>query len=298
MTSFRRAVKIILMKKIYLYIFLVLMFSVFTSHSFAETKIKYKTYKKLPCKFNGAILATSANASLERSKRCKESKNKGYEGKKGTSIWIERGTPVFAITNMKLLVAKDRSAKKRCTILNESHKKTGCDIIYDDIELLFEDKSGNHILYYHLKETPFVPGFGKGKCERPEEFGTETEKRSPQFCGGFLNSFEENNFEVKKGDLIGFSGTTGSNQKGDPHISLGVSVKYEDFSSKNKKLCKIKRENNKECKQTYKPISCYDNRCWVAAEDYFKWENYPTDSDAFLLPIMSKKYLKEIGYKN
>ena len=44
------------------------MFSVFTSHSFAETKIKYKTYKKLPCKFNGAILATSANASLERSK--------------------------------------------------------------------------------------------------------------------------------------------------------------------------------------------------------------------------------------
>ena len=48
------------------------MFSVFTSNSFAETKIKYKTYKKLPCKFNGAILATSANASLERSKRCKD----------------------------------------------------------------------------------------------------------------------------------------------------------------------------------------------------------------------------------
>ena len=27
------------------------------------------------------------------------------------------------------------------------------------------------------------------------------------------------------------------------------------------------------------------------------WENYPKNPNAFLLPIMSKKYLKEIGYK-
>lgn len=26
------------------------------------------------------------------------------------------------------------------------------------------------------------------------------------------------------------------------------------------------------------------------------WENYPKNPNAFLLPIMSKKYLKEIGY--
>ena len=26
------------------------------------------------------------------------------------------------------------------------------------------------------------------------------------------------------------------------------------------------------------------------------WENYPKNPKAFLLPIMSKKYLKEIGY--
>ena len=277
---------------------IVLTFPFFTANSFAETKIKYKTYKKLPCNFNGAILATSANIAIKRSTRCKQSKNRGYDGKKGTSIQVKRGTPVFAITNMELLVAKDKSAKQRCTILNESHKKQGCDIIYDDIELLFEDKLGNHILYYHLKETPFVPGFGKGKCDRPKEFGTEKEKRSPQFCGGFSKSLEKNNFEVKKGDLIGWSGTTGSNQVGDPHISLGVSVKYENFSTKNKKLCKIKRDKNEECEKIYKPISCYDNRCWVAPEDYFEWENLPSSSDAFLLPIMSKKYLKEIGYYN
>ena len=81
-------------------------------------------------------------------------------------------------------------------------------------------------------------------------------------------------------------------------LSLGVSVKYENFSTKNKKLCKIKRDKNEECEKIYKPISCYDNRCWVAPEDYFEWENLPSSSDAFLLPIMSKKYLKEIGYYN
>ena len=37
-------------------------------------------------------------------------------------------------------------------------------------------------------------------------------------------------------------------------------------------------------------------KCYVAPERYFKWENLPTDSDAYLFPVMSKKYLKEIGY--
>ena len=38
--------------------------------------------------------------------------------------------------------------------------------------------------------------------------------------------------QFNKGDLVGWSGTTGSNQVGDPHISLGVSIKYENFSTK------------------------------------------------------------------
>ena len=46
------------MKKLLEIMVLVLMFSLFTSHSFAE--IKYKTYKKLPCKFNGVKLVSSA----------------------------------------------------------------------------------------------------------------------------------------------------------------------------------------------------------------------------------------------
>ena len=34
----------------------------------------------------------------------------------------------------------------------------------------------------------------------------------------------------------------------------------------------------------------------IAPEDRFEWENFPTDSDAYLFPVMSKKYLEEIGY--
>ena len=44
MTSFRRAVKMILMKKLHLYVFLVLMFSVFTSQSIAWEKVPLPDY--------------------------------------------------------------------------------------------------------------------------------------------------------------------------------------------------------------------------------------------------------------
>ena len=102
------------MKKQFLYILLVLIFSIFTSYSFAETKIKYKTYKKLPCNFNGAKIDSPAAIAFKNSSRC--SKAKGYPLKRGTSILVKRGTPVFAVTDMKLLYAKDRSAKQRSRI--------------------------------------------------------------------------------------------------------------------------------------------------------------------------------------
>jgi len=265
------------MKKLSLYVFLVLTFSLFTSQSFAETK--YKTYKKLPCSFNGAKVSTSANAAVKRSTRC--SKGRGYKGKRGTSIEVKRGTPVFAITDMKLIYVQDKSAKQRCKVYNKTHKKGVCDRPYDDVQLLFEDKNGVRILYYHLMDSTFVPGFGKGKCERPLEFGTNSKNRLPSYCGGYSKEIVEKKFLVKKGDIIGHSGTTGSNDKGDAHISLGAMVLIENLVGKEKKLCeKLKRW-----------------KCYVAPERYFKWENLPTDSDAYLLPIMSKKYLKKIGYK-
>ena len=71
---------------------------------------------------------------------------------------------------MKLFYAEDRSAKQRSKTLNITQKKKGTDYIFDDVELMFFDKDKNQILFYHLMDTPFVPGFGKGKCERPLEF--------------------------------------------------------------------------------------------------------------------------------
>ena len=69
------------MKKLSLYVFLVLMFSLFTSHSFAATK--HKIYKKLPCKFNGVKVGASAYPYEDRKVR-KNRCNKGgysYKGK-------------------------------------------------------------------------------------------------------------------------------------------------------------------------------------------------------------------------
>ena len=271
------------------------MFSLFTSHSFAAKK--HKIYKRLPCSFNGAKVSTSANAAIIRSTRC--SKGRGYGGKKGTSIQVKRGTPVFAITDMKLLYAKDRSAKQRCKKLNRSHKKGVCDRPYDDLELFFEDNNGVEILYYHLMDTPFVPGFGKGKCERPLEFQTEKWKRQPVNCGGYSKEITNNNMRVKKGDLIGHSGTTGSNSKGDPHISFSFIMNTENLNEKEKKLCDLKIKKNskqKNCNNFYTPIYC--NECYYAPEarKNIIWENYPKNPNAYLLPVLSKKYLKEIGF--
>ena len=286
------------MKKLSLYLFLVLMFSLFTSYSFAETKIKYKTYKKLPCSFNGAKVGTSAKISFKWSSRCTDWK--GYPLKRGTSVLVKRGTPVFAITDMKLLSAQDRSAKQRSKIYNISQKKKGTDDIFDDVELMFFDKDKNKILFYHLMDTPFVPGFGKGKCERPLEFGTEKWKGKPVNCGGYSKEIKNNNWWVKKGELIGHSGTTGSNSKFDAHIAFSFIINKENLSDKEKKLCDLRIKKNfkqKDCKK-WRPVYC--SQCYYTPEARkdIIWENFPSDnSDYYLLPIINKKYYKEIGYK-
>ena len=283
-----------LMKKLSLYIFLVLMFSLFTSHSFAE--IKYKTYKKLPCSFNGAKVGTSTQLSFKKSPRCKNLK--GYPLKRGTSVMVKRGTPVFAITNMKLEYAIDRSAKQRCRKITKVQKKGVCDRPFDDVELMFFDKVQNQILFYHLMDTPFVLGFGKGECERPLEFGMQRYKSYPEYCGGYSKEITKNNFWVKKGDLIGHSGTTGNNSKYDAHIAFSFIINKENLSDKEKKLCDLKVKKNfklKKCK--YNSITC--GQCYYAPETRkdIVWENFPSDNPGYyLLPIINKKYYKEIGY--
>lgn len=213
---------------------------------------RYKTYNGLPCFFNGAEVYTNPNAATLGSliKKCCPN-CKGYSGKKGQSISVKRGTPVYAIANMKLVDIQNRSSIQRCSGNNFG----GCLKPMDDLFMKFEDKYYNQIIYYHLmSENPFVPGYGKGNCKIPIEYGTEKQKRKHYNCGGIRI-----NRKVKKGDVIGFVGSTGKH-KLDEHFSLGIIVNPIDPR--------------------------FDKHGMVVPTNNFEWENYPTEDPLkYLLPI-------------
>ena len=278
------------MKKLSLYIFLGLLFSLVTSHSIAE--IKYKTYKKLPCKFNGVKLGPSAVPYEDpkvKKNRCCPGGCSAYKGKNGTSIESiskKRGMPVVAITDMTLYEARNWSSQYRCIIQNESQKvkkrikqskkiinpitgkKQRCAYPFDNISLVFiDDKYGNFIRYYHLMSTPLVPGFSKGICAERKfqsEIGWSEGISLPENCGGIKYK------KVKKGEVIGKMGYATN-----AHVSLGIGSKNLSAG-----------------------IDGVTRLYMIAPEDNFEWENFPTNSDAYLFPIMSKEYLEEISYKN
>jgi hypothetical protein len=302
------------------------MFSLFTSHSFAAKK--HKIYKKLPCNFNGVKVSTSArfHDGVKGGRCCP--KCSGYKLKRGTSIIMKRGTPIVAIADMKLISIYDISAHQKSKKKSESAgKKDGTDHSqsqktmkpYDDIHLHFVDKKGNFILYYHFKETNLVNGFNQGNCKIPKEFQWGRKKFLPQDCGGYSEELIRNNFWVKKGQVIGLSGATGTS-KGGPHISLGIAIPANEKIKKSvieiieeltlKDYMNIGKEDatTSGAKTTNDFIkSGLLNRVYqtsgfffryTAPQKVFKWENLPTDSDAYLFPVMSKNYLKEIGYYN
>ena len=302
------------------------MFSIFTSHSFAAKK--HKIYKKLPCNFNGVKVSTSAqfHDGVKGGRCCP--KCSGYKLKRGTSINMKRGTPIVAIADMKLISIYDISAHQKSKKKSESvGKKDGTDHSqsqktmkpYDDIHLHFVDKKGNFILYYHFKETNLVKGFNQGNCKIPKEFQWGKKKFLPQDCGGYSEELIRNNFWVKKGQVIGLSGATGS-FKGGAHISLGIAMPVNEKIKKSiieiideltiKDYMNIGKEdaNTSGAKTTNDLIKSallnevYSTSAlffrYTAPQKVFEWENLPTDSDAYLFPVMSKKYLKEIGYYN
>lgn len=271
---------------------IILIFPFFTANSFAETKIKYKTYNKLPCKFNRVKLVSSAipyeDPKVKKNRCCPECSGV-YKGKKGTSIQSiskKRGTPIVAITDMTLYEVRNWSSQYRCIIQNISQKgqkglkqskkiinpitgkKQRCAYPYDNISLVFiDDKYGNFIRYYHLMSTPLVPGFSKGNCAE-RKFQSEIEWSEgislPENCGGIKYK------KVKKGEVIGKMGHATKT-----HVSLGIGSKNLGAGTDGVTRLYL-----------------------IAPEDNFEWENLPTNSDAYLFPVMSKKYLEEIGYYN
>ena len=358
------------MKRLSLYAFLFLMFSIFTSHSF-EAK-KHKIYKKLPCYFNGVKVGPSAqkDSGIKGGRCCVGCS--AYKEKRGTSMEVRRGTPVVAITDMKVIQIEDSSSEQRSTsyakekygvVVGKDFYSGGKEIIkpYDSLRIYFLDTNGNIILYYHLNETTLVPGFKKGKCKIPLEYEWGRKKMKPEDCGGYSEDLIKNNLNVKKGQVIGTSGHAYNS-----HFSLGIAVpadegiknyilettKNTDINSyiatvksdKDKLVSfKSRRQMTKSIAEDEAMKSCrlffkvhgeqMQNSCYIedvvvvksiegseygmkkefyekpyqftkkymkftAPQRDFKWENLPTDSDAYLFPVMSKKYLKEIGYYN
>jgi hypothetical protein len=231
---------------------------------------KYTTFKGMPCNFHGATVGTNNfnfNATLgSLSKRCCPT-CKGYKGKRGQSINVGRGTPVYAVADMELVDIENRSAIKNCRVMNRSQVKAGvgagnCQTPFDDLELGFKDKLGNTILYYHLmSENPFVPGFGKGNCKIPTLFGTNRQRRMHGNCGGKVKT------KVKKGELVGFSGATGM-EKGGQHFSFAIRItNHPDFPKQ---------------------------QGWIVPANSLTWENAPSENDeVYLLPLKTPSLSKK-----
>ena len=243
------------MNKLVFVLFIFLFQGCVTTTSNYSKSDKYLTFEGLPCSFNSVrVLGINNAATLgKKSQNCCPS-CRGYSSKEGQTLHVKRGTPVLAIADMRLLTAVNRSAKQRTGRQGRQNSNFNVSKPYDDLHLRFVDKFGNIIIYYHLmSDNPFVPGFGKGKCTIPLEFQTEKEKRYPHNCGGYVKR------EVKKGDFIGYVGSTGG--KHGEHISLGITVRGEDPRFLGKSGLVVPSHN-------------------------FTWENKPTDDPLkYLLPI-------------
>jgi len=230
----------------------------------------YITFDILPCSFNGVSVKGSGYPRKEKDTSFKRQLNRcktlswepNFYDKHGTSFKVPRGTPVVAISDLVFWSARDFSAEYRCHANSAkgwswgSYKRVEiadpddpsvmrkCQKIYDGIDIVFKDKrTGELVLYYHLSSTPIVPGFGKGECKWPlMKDRTNAHTRFPEDCGGVAIS------EVKKGEIVGYSG-----QAGGPHFGLNITRNGE----------------------------------WlIAMEDFTKWENQPRDESRFLFPVV------------
>ena len=246
---------------------------------------EYKSFKKMPCKFNGVTVGSSAYPRIDHDNsykklvnRCSgKSKKPIFYEKEGTSLNTKYNTPIVAVADMYFHYAKDYGAKYRCSIKkgvkgytsksagkmnikvpdpDDPSKIRKCQTPYDGIEIVFKLPDKNEFIkYYHLTKTPVVPGFGVGNCKIPlMKDRTDFHTRYPEDCGG------PKIFEVKKGDIIGYSGSAGKD-----HFGIGF----------------------------------FKNGKWlIAPEDHTNWENFPSENkNIFLLPIINSGKIRNYSEK-
>lgn len=218
----------------------------------------YKTFNGLPCSFNGVTIGDhNDTAELGKTRRGCVWRTP-YKGKRGQSFHVKRGTPIVAPTNLRLKKIENWTAEENCRFEDESAKryilKHGCQKPYDALWMELVDERGNLFLFYHLMENnPFVPGFGKGECAHPQRYKEGSiSVRYPRFCGGVVKR------EVAKGEVIGYSGTTGKSA----HFSFAVEVNDHD--------------------------SFPGESGWIIPSNELVWENLPSDNPhIFLFPVLS-----------
>nr|ABZ08244.1 hypothetical protein ALOHA_HF4000APKG2J17ctg1g51 [uncultured marine microorganism HF4000_APKG2J17] len=224
----------------------------------------YTTFKGIPCYFHNArIGAINRNATLgSLANHCRPT-HRGYKTKRGQTVTVERGTPVYAVADMTLINALNRSAGKRCkgSVHSQRLYDTSCKEPFDDLELEFKDELGNFVMFYHLmSDNPFVPGFGKGECTIPEMWRQDKWKRYPYNCGGIVKR------KVNKGELIGWSGATGMG-KGE-HFAFAIKVmNHPDFPNE---------------------------QGWIIPSNALTWENIPSENnEIYLLPLKKQSLSKK-----
>ena len=84
------------------------------------------------------------------------------------------------------------------------------------------------------------------------------------------------------------------------YISFSFIINKENLNKKEKKLCDLQVKKNFKQNECIKWSPLFCRQCYYAPEvrKDIIWENIPSDnSDYYLLPIINKKYYKEIGYK-
>tara|TARA_Y100001935_G_C17192266_1_gene450699 strand:- start:73 stop:897 length:825 start_codon:yes stop_codon:yes gene_type:complete len=274
------------MKVIILYLFKVLILIFLNSNSLAE--IKYKTYKNLPCKFNNAEVGNSAYPRNEIDKTYKKKFNRcvdkryGFKPlfypKDGTSISVKYKTPIFAVTDFEFVFGRDYGAQYRCHVKKGTKgfnkKMAGSMKIKvpdpynpDVMRKCQKPYDGIELIFKDLKSGDHIRYYHLSSTPVVPGFGVGKCKL-PLMKDRTLNHTRSYFFcggvskeKFKKGEIIGYSGSAGNKE----HFGFN-----------------IKR----------------DGKWLIAPEDQSVWESLPTESEFYLLPVMSKKYLKKIGVLN
>lgn len=187
----------------------------------------------------------------------------GYATHYGTTVELgARGIPVLAPIDMVFVGFSNTSAEYR---IQDGQKQTP----YDDLMLIFESNSpdwpGMIVIAYHLFSSPLLPGHRQDvACSAGGEWGTYQQVQGHVFypyddyividkgnaapCKALLG------YTVKRGELIGFTGSVGT------HSFVDICFKVPDTS-----------EN---------PTVQKGNRYlhWVQASSFFYWKSYTPDA--------------------